>query len=333
MGKYIKEFNDHTEYEEFVGQVDFDLQTPNISLCNRQNEVHYSPYEKHDYSQDYLTFEIVNNGTLTFINSFGSSAIIYISYSLDNGTTWNQISFSNTPFLNVIKGQKILFKGTNSTYYNSSASQKFGGKFNGTAIFNVSGNIMSMIEGDNFENKNSFTATTNFLGLFSGSNVKNAYNLIFPNTVSQGCYRSMFMNCELLLKAPKELPAITLAGDCYYTMFDGCVNLQSAPKILATVLASYCCTGMFRNCSFLTVAPTLMATNLVTRCYRYMFENCTSLNYIKALFITISDSEATDDWVSGVAANGTFVKNSATTWATTGIDGIPTGWTVQTADS
>ena len=331
MGKYIKEFNDHTEYEEFVGQVDFDLQTPNISLCNRQNEVHYSPYEKHDYSQDYLTFEIVNDGTLTFINQFESSVIIYISYSLDNGITWNQISFSNTPFLNVIKGQKILFKGTNSTYYNS--SQNFGGKLNGTAIFDVSGNIMSMIEGDNFENKNSFTTGYNFLGFFAGSNIRNAYNLVFPNTVSYDCYSSMFKNCTLLLKPPKELPATTLREDCYYDMFAGCTNLQSAPKILATVLASYCCIGMFQNCSSLTVAPTLMATNLVTRCYRYMFKNCTSLNYIKALFITISDSEATDDWVDGVAANGTFVKNSAATWTTTGIDGIPTGWTVQTADS
>ena len=62
-----------------------------------------------------------------------------------------------------------------------------------------------------------------------------------------------------------------------------------------------------------------------------MFYGCSSLNYIKAMFTTKPDKFLTNNWVNGVAANGTFVKNSAATWTTTGVHGVPSGWTVQTA--
>jgi hypothetical protein len=49
------------------------------------------------------------------------------------------------------------------------------------------------------------------------------------------------------------------------------------------------------------------------------------------MFTTTPGTTNTRDWVNGVAASGTFVKNSAATWTTTGNNGVPTGWTVQTA--
>ena len=64
-----------------------------------------------------------------------------------------------------------------------------------------------------------------------------------------------------------------------------------------------------------------------------MFRGCTSLNYIKATFTTTPSSTYTSNWVNGVSATGTFVKNSAATWTTTGNNGIPTGWTVETASA
>ena len=62
-----------------------------------------------------------------------------------------------------------------------------------------------------------------------------------------------------------------------------------------------------------------------------MFNGCTSLNYIKAMFTTEPSSTYTDNWVNGVSATGTFVKNSAAQWDITGSYAVPTGWTVQTA--
>ena len=64
-----------------------------------------------------------------------------------------------------------------------------------------------------------------------------------------------------------------------------------------------------------------------------MFANCTNLNYIKALFTTTPGTSYTSNWVSGVASTGTFVKNSAATWTTRGVNGIPNNWTIETATS
>lgn len=42
MDRYIKYFNDHSEYLEYINSQDRIL--PNVSLCDSQNEVHYNPY-------------------------------------------------------------------------------------------------------------------------------------------------------------------------------------------------------------------------------------------------------------------------------------------------
>ena len=59
-----------------------------------------------------------------------------------------------------------------------------------------------------------------------------------------------------------------------------------------------------------------------------MFQGCTSLNYIKCLATDISATNCTSYWVEGVASSGTFVENNAMNDWTTGINGIPTGWTI-----
>ena len=85
---------------------------------------------------------------------------------------------------------------------------------------------------------------------------------------------------------------------------------------------------MFSNCTSLTNAPELPATTLETDCYSYMFYGCTKLKYIKCLATDISVTNCTSNWVNGVAATGTFVKSLNMSEWTTGINGIPEGWTV-----
>ena len=151
--------------------------------------------------------------------------------------------------------------------------------------------------------------------------------------LANSCYSSMFKDCTSLVNAP-ELPATTLAGSCYFQMFFNCTSLVNAPQLPATTLTVNCYTSMFTGCTSLTTAPELPATELVdgaNGCYGGMFLGCTKLNYIKAMFTTTPSTLYTNQWVSGVAANGTFVKNSAATWNVTGVNGIPSGWTVETA--
>ena len=151
-------------------------------------------------------------------------------------------------------------------------------------------------------------------------------------TLAINCYSGMFRGCTNLTTAP-ELSAETLAGNCYHQMFKGCTSLVTAPELPAETLAGYCYSEMFRDCTSLTTAPELPAITLVYYCYDNMFSGCTNLNYIKAMFTTTPSTTYTEDWVNGVAATGTFVKNSAATWTTTGNNGIPNGWTVETASN
>ena len=150
-------------------------------------------------------------------------------------------------------------------------------------------------------------------------------------TLAVSCYSYMFGSCTSLTAAPKLLPATTLAESCYKNMFYNCTNLITPPELPATRLSNSCYSTMFRSCTSLVTAPELPATTLVTNCYKNMFTGCKKLNYIKALFTTTPSTTYTSSWVNGVATDGTFVKNKDATWDVTGANGIPTGWTIQTA--
>lgn len=419
--KYIKKFEEHSQYDTFTHTNEFIK--PNVSLCVQENEVHYNPYI-HDYAEDYLTFVALEDGTFTFTPQ--SNQII--NYSIDNGTTWiegNSIEVNN--------GDKVLWKGTMSPAYHGGI-----GKFSSTAEFDIQGNIMSLLYGDNYKGQTDLTGKSfAFLSLFSGNtNVVNAKNLSLPSTtlaescyssmfqsctslttapvlsattLAYGCYKNMFNGCTSLTTAPvlsattlrsdcyssmfegctglttapilpattltescyysmfygctslitaPELPATTLASSCYSNMFQGCTNLTMIPRVLpaetlasncyaymfsgctslttapelpATTMVNYCYSKMFQSCTSLTIAPELPATTLIYGCYESMFNGCSKLNYIKAMFTTTPSTIYTQSWVKSVAASGTFVKNSAATWNVSGVNGVPSGWTVQTA--
>ena len=68
MSKYLKLFNNHTQYETFIGGGgDTPFVRPNVSHCIGENHVHYNPY---DYSDRYLTFvALEDNSTFAFDGS------------------------------------------------------------------------------------------------------------------------------------------------------------------------------------------------------------------------------------------------------------------------
>lgn len=139
----------------------------------------------------------------------------------------------------------------------------------------------------------------------------------------------MFEGCTSLSSAP-ELPATYLVTECYHSMFNGCTSLTSAPILPATTLDWGCYSEMFQGCTSLTSAPELSAKELIRNCYQLMFKDCSKLRYVKALFTTSPSEETTKDWLSGVAASGTFVKSKDATWNVTGVHGIPKGWKIET---
>ena len=250
-----------------------------------------------------------------------------LSYSRD-GFNWFEWDYS--PIL-VNKGNVICFKGTNKRI---SVMSNNTSNFTSTGKIAASGNIMSLLYGDDYEGKvNLGGQNFCFYRLFGGCT-----GLITPpelpaTIVPYSGYHFMFEGCTSLVSAP-ELPATTIASYCYGEMFKNCTSLTTAPKLLpATTLAQTCYAGMFRNCTSLTTAPKLPATTLQNKCYEDMFRDCTNLNYVKAYFTTEPSTNYTKNWLLNVASAGTFVANPSATWPSkiTGSEHtVPSGWMIET---
>ena len=384
MERYINSYA--TENDIQIALENGELLKPYVAYIEDADRIDWNSKEKVDYTTEYLTFNILSAGTINWTAS-NTADTKTIDYKLNNGE-WVSITSntsSSAPTIPVNSGDKIQFKGNNAQYggidrwiilYNS-----FGGS---TAGFEVEGNIMSLIYGDNFKNNSTISGDYVFTGLFRNCiNLVSAKNLVLPaNTLAKSCYYEMFNNCTSLTTAPvlpattlaqycyqsmfggcssltvaPELPTTTLAYGCYKNMFQNCTSLTTAPELPATTLVDSCYNSMFQDCRLLTTAPILPATTLAQDCYYHMFDGCTSLitapelpattlkgscyaymfqgckklNYIKCLATDISANYCTGGWVSGVASTGTFVKPSSMASWKTGVDGIPTGWTVQDA--
>ena len=244
----------------------------------------------HYYTRKYLTIEAIDSVTVAF-----SSAVEYRI----NGAKWQEATASQSVTANA--GDKIQYRA-NLTPDSSNGI----GTFTITGKCNLSGNCMSLLFGDDA--------------------ILNLDLTKYPFA-----FFKLFQNCTSITAISSDfIPATTLAKGCYTAMLQGCTSLTSAPALPSTTLAENCYDGMFQGCSALTKAPTLPATTLLASCYWDMFKNCSKLNYIKMLATNISASNCLANWVSGVASSGTFVKNKNATWSVTGVNGIPSGWTVKT---
>ena len=158
------------------------------------------------------TVAMAVNGTPTKNQAF--------EYSTD-GINWSVFKPDTTTITLINIGNKVYFRGNNTTvsqsssvYYNFVMSGKIA----------ASGTIMSLLD-------KTCQSTT----------ISNAY-----------CYYRMFNSCTSLTTAP-ALPATTLANYCYYDMFHGCKSLTTSPALPATTLKSYCYYNMFYGCTSLQV--------------------------------------------------------------------------------
>lgn len=310
MGKYIKVFDEHTDYQTYINGQNKIL--PNVSVCIDQNDVHYNPL--HDYTNDYLTIiSLEDNNEIGWMHN-NSEYFVGVTYSLDNGRTWTVYEYDpnrENPFYYSFgtfdTGDKILLKGTADRYGDFWFTNEGGpaGCPYSEKTVNVVGNIMSMLYGDNFVGETSFPESQygeggyEFACFFTKLKIISAENLILPaTTLHADCYAQMFFGGFAnedpdethTLQIPPTLPATTLAYNCYEQMFRNCKNLIVAPELPATTMAGSCYQYMFRDCTSLTEAPELPATTLANYCYNYMFSGCTSLTTAPVLRATTLQS-------------------------------------------
>ncbi len=211
--KYFRIFNNHSEYEDFRGSKDYPQF--NISICLEEEDVHISEPKKEDYSEKYLTFVAVEPSTFSFTSN-------EIEYSLDNGATWSTLSVgSSTEEVGV--GEEIMFKGN----ITSGGTTGYGiGTFSSSGKFNVEGNIMSLIYGDDFIDKTTIKSR-NFESMFyQNENIVNAENLVLPSeTMASYCCLRMFGGYSNLETVP-ELPATTCESSVIYGEDNGIVSVK-----------------------------------------------------------------------------------------------------------
>lgn len=255
---------------------------------------------------DYLTFTAgPNGGTLNwqlFATTTGTTKNIYYTR---NGTDWTRITSSTAgTTVSLAANESIKLRGSNTSY------GKYPGWWNGfegsTGIVKISGNIMSLVKGDNF---------IQYPDLGSSSDFSATFLRMFQHMTSLQSTKDLY------------LPSSYVPTYAYSHLFGGCTNMTDCPNELpGTQLTTLCYGSMFTECSGITTAPVLPAQTIGNLSYDTMFFHCSSLNYIKCL-ATNPNVDALEDWVTGVAGSGTFVKDANTTWST-GTSSIPSGWTV-----
>lgn len=195
------------------------------------------PTSTFDYATEYFTIESLEDGNqIGIVDSDRPS----ISISTDK-QTWTTVTPNAAPtyFITLNAGEKVYIKGSNNAYYNDSWSTQ--GYFTSTGQFNVSGNIMSLLYEDNFQNQTTLLSSYTFANLFYNvDKLISAEHLVLPaTTLSDWCYAYMFNGCSSLTTAP-ELPATTLSDWCYYFMFSNCSSLNYI-KMLATDVSAILC--------------------------------------------------------------------------------------------
>ena len=173
----------------------------------------------------YLQFKAVNAGTFQFSKSG-------LSYSTDMGQTWTALA-ANTATPTIAANSYIFWKN-NSTMIPTETEGI--GTFTATGTFDVYGNIMSLLYGDNGDEQMSLsTYSYAFTNLFKDNTyLRKALYMTMPaTTLSEKCYNGMFSGCTSMTNAP-VLPASTLATQCYNEMFKGCSSLAYIKAMFLT---------------------------------------------------------------------------------------------------
>lgn len=278
-----------------------------------------------------LKLTVEESAKITFTLTVAANYYDYLEYSIDDGETWVRNVYGGpssieTPVIEA--GSSVFFRGMGARLGNLSNTS---GIISCDSSFAAEGSLMSLLGKSHFLNGDLNNGA--FFNLFKDSKVTDASRLMLPSKMKQSLLRGLFESCTLLESAPKMEHIHHLESYCFSSMYAGCSSLRGAVKLNATTLANDCCTYMYKDSGIEEIE--LPATELATRCYNFMMNNCRSLKKIKCMALAnIGSTSYTSRWVQGVPSGGTFIKNSAAEWENVfGISGIPSGWTVETANN
>ena len=304
--RHLKKFTSQNDYEL---QKDSVMGIPHVVLIGDTKELFFIPkITEVDYSKQYFTLHMLSDGDMKLYKplSYTSGSL---AYSV-NGGEW--ITFNSDTTLTLVTDDEVKVKCIANAYTRGSNNTMF----DGTCDYEVYGNAMSLLYGDDFEGQSVLTTQYSFRALFyNQKTLKNAEKLILPaTTLADRCYSNMFYGCSSLTTTP-ELPATTLAERCYGSMFSYCTSLTTTLELPATTLANSCYEHMFYKCTSLTSTPQLPATTLANSCYSSMFNDCTSLTTTPELLATTLASSCYNSMFRGCTSLTEAPELPATTLA------------------
>ena len=245
-----------------------------------------------------LCLTAAEDGVTVALTTSGTPDPISIETSTDN-RHWSTYTVGTDISLPK-SGDRVFFRGQNNTF------SKSGNYY----IFASSGHI------------------------YASGNVNSLYDPTCQSvTIPDKAYffAYLFYNCAGLL-TPPLLPSTRMRNRCYANMFRG-TAIKFTPELPATSSASYCYQNMFMSCPELVETRLLPfnSINAYNGIYYGMFNGCSNLSKVYvALNSWGSQSNATTNWLNGVAATGTFICPAALDTTTRSVSRVPEGWTVET---
>ena len=307
----------------------YDLVTGAFMINNGTGEFAFELPNIPDTQKPYLCFESVED------DFQAKYSINPCEYSIDDRKTWNELPADTlTPPINA--GKKIYFRGRGA----KSASIPYSrGTFSTTKLFNISGNMLSMIHGSDFltekndqysyswmfkNNKNIVSISENllnvpvsfrdFYGIFENSSIRNVDIHRFNN----GVYYYAFKNSTL--EKVNITSSSSLPTQCFTESFSGtqiqeldipCKSIQYAGLLTAATSCKYLTKVIIR-------ATSITYNESNTNYFNYFkssFQNCSALNSVIFLVANIPLSKRiSDNWLTGVAEEGTIILNKNITW-------------------
>lgn len=230
-----------------------------------------------------------SSGTFTAYKWWNTNEVyIDLWYSLDDGETWTDLGLNVmsragdsggdiTKTVTVPANGKLYLRGDNANGVSDSGQYV---KFGMDTAHNVSGNILSLIDADDYATITP-TLTKGFYWLFrNDADLVSAGSLKIPLSTlpSYGCY-GMFQNCTALTTPPDMSSVTSVGSNSCYLMFSGCTALTTTPDMTrVTTIGVTGCAKMFRNCSTLaTVTDMLSVASIDNYGCMEMFSRCTSL--------------------------------------------------------
>lgn len=261
---FIAMHNDHDATDEYTYIIEDENGQSFIKTVNKYlDEKKYCLTGAQSLDAIPLTIEIHGDGGKIYIHwpsaSYLSHEGMYVKYKL-NGGALQQLDVNpgqSSVITGLVEGDKVEFFGDGYGQYGYDLSHTgICIWFEGTVCPYIYGNILSLIDPDNYSTLTTISKPYALSGLLMNHwgdptyGLKNhpTLKLSLPATnLSEGCYSQMFLYSGITT-AP-VLPAKKLAKLCYYNMFQYCTLLNNVTCLATDISAVACTTDWFVNAS------------------------------------------------------------------------------------